>query len=64
MDYGESIYGGKIVFLVSRLASRSPQVLATLLMFSLSAGVLGGVLFYMDSTSSSVLDDMTQDIPV
>ena len=64
MDYGESIYGGKIVFLVSRLASRSPQVLATLLMFSLSAGVLGGVLFYMDSTSSSVLEEMTQDIPV
>jgi ABC-type lipoprotein release transport system permease subunit len=64
MDYGESIYGGNIVFLVSRLASRSPQVLATLLMFSLSAGVLGGVLFYMDSTSSSVLEEMTQDIPV
>jgi hypothetical protein len=33
-------------------------------MFSLSAGVLGGVLFYMDSTSSSVLEEMTQDIPV
>ncbi|MHA2352594.1 MAG: hypothetical protein ACXABX_05695, partial [Candidatus Thorarchaeota archaeon] len=53
-----------MMFLVSRLASRSPQVLATLLMFSLSAGVLGGVLFYMDSTSSSVLEEMTQHIPV
>jgi len=52
------------MFLVSRLASRSPQVLATLLLFSLSAGVLGGVLFYMDSTSSSVLEEMTQDIPI
>ena len=53
-----------MMFLVSRLASRSPQVLATLLMFSLSAGVLGGVLFYMDSTSSNVLEEMTQDIPI
>ena len=52
------------MFLVSRLASRSPQVLATLLMFSLSAGVLGGILFYMDSTSSNVLEEMTQDIPI
>jgi ABC-type lipoprotein release transport system permease subunit len=53
-----------MMFLVSRLVSRSPQVLATLLMFSLSAGVLGGVLFYMDSTSSNVLEEMTQDIPI
>ncbi|MFW9963530.1 MAG: FtsX-like permease family protein [Candidatus Sifarchaeia archaeon] len=52
------------MFLLSRLASQSPQVLATLLMFSLSAGVLGGVLFYMDSTSSNVLEEMTQDIPI
>jgi ABC-type antimicrobial peptide transport system permease subunit len=64
MDYCRTIYGGAIMFLASRLASRSPQVLATLLMFSLSAGVLGGILFYMDSTSSSVLEEMTQDIPV
>ena len=52
------------MFLLSRLASHSPQVLATLLMFSLSAGVLGGVLFYMDSTSSNVLEEMTEDIPI
>ena len=52
------------MFLISRLTSRSPQVLATLLMFSLSAGVLGGILFYMDSTSSNVLEEMTQDIPI
>ena len=52
------------MFLVSRLVSRSPQVLATLLMFALSAGVLGGVLFYMDSTSSNVLEEMTEDIPI
>ncbi len=52
------------MFLLSRLSSQSPQVLATLLMFSLSAGVLGGVLFYMDSTSANVLEEMTQEIPV
>ncbi|TFG29066.1 ABC transporter permease [Candidatus Thorarchaeota archaeon] len=52
------------MFLISRLTSQSPQVLATLLMFSLSAGVLGGVLFYMDSTSSNVLEEMTQEIPI
>lgn len=52
------------MFLLSRLASHSPQVLATLLMFSLSAGVLGGVLFYMDSTSTNVLEEMTEDIPI
>ncbi len=50
------------MFLISRLTSQSPQVLATLIMFSLSAGVLGGVLFYIDSTSSNVLEEMTQDI--
>ncbi|MFW9975972.1 MAG: hypothetical protein ACFFDQ_11940, partial [Candidatus Thorarchaeota archaeon] len=52
------------MFLISRLMSQSPQVLATLLLFSLSAGVLGGILFYMDSTSSNVLEEMTQDILV
>ncbi|MFW9805459.1 MAG: FtsX-like permease family protein [Candidatus Thorarchaeota archaeon] len=52
------------MFLVSRLTSNSPQVLATLLMFSLSAGVLGGILFYMDSTSSNVLDEMSENIPI
>ena len=50
------------MYLVSRLISRSPQVLATLIMFSLSAGVLGGVLFYIDSTSSNVLEEMTENI--
>jgi ABC-type lipoprotein release transport system permease subunit len=53
-----------MMFLFSRLAAHSPQVLATLLMFSLSAGVLGGVLFYMDSTSSNVLEEMTEDITI
>ncbi len=52
------------MFLFSRLSSRTPEVLATLLIFSLSSGVLGGILFYMDSTALSVLDDMTSEVPI
>ncbi len=52
------------MFLFSRLSARTPEVLATLLIFSLSSGVLGGILFYMDSTALSVLDDMTSDVPI
>ncbi|MBE0526418.1 MAG: hypothetical protein IH631_05710, partial [Candidatus Thorarchaeota archaeon] len=52
------------MFLFSRLSSRAPEVLTTLLIFALSSGVLGGILFYMDSTAPDVLDDMTSDIPI
>ncbi|MHA1926621.1 MAG: hypothetical protein ACW974_11945, partial [Candidatus Thorarchaeota archaeon] len=52
------------MFLVSRLVSKAPQVVATILIFSLSAGVLGGILFYMDSAGPDVLAEMTQDVPV
>ncbi|MFX1602548.1 MAG: FtsX-like permease family protein [Promethearchaeota archaeon] len=44
--------------------SKAPQIAATILIFSLSAGVLGGILFYMDSASPYVLGELTQDIPV
>ena len=52
------------MFLLSRLSARAPEVITTLVIFSLSSGVLGGVLFYMDSASSDVLDDMTSDVPI
>jgi hypothetical protein len=52
------------MFLFARLSARAPEVLATLLIFSLSSGVLGGILFYMDSTAPSVLNDMTADVPI
>lgn len=52
------------MYLFARLVSRKPQVLATLLVFSLSAGVLGGILFFMDSTSTDVLEDMREEIAV
>ncbi len=38
--------------------------MVTLLIFALSSGVLGGILFYMDSTSPDVLNDMTSDVPI
>ncbi|MGY5855487.1 MAG: hypothetical protein RTS72_02735, partial [Candidatus Thorarchaeota archaeon] len=52
------------MFLFARLSARAPEVLTTLLIFSLSSGVLGGILFYMDSTAPSVLNDMTEDVPI
>ncbi|MFW9968064.1 MAG: FtsX-like permease family protein [Candidatus Thorarchaeota archaeon] len=52
------------MFLSARLVSNAPQVAATLIVFSLSAGVLGGILFYMDSAGPDVLAEMTEDIPI
>ncbi len=52
------------MFLIARMMSRAPQVAATLIVFSLSAGVLGGILFYMDSAGPQVIAEMTEDIPV
>ncbi|MFW9862396.1 MAG: ABC transporter permease [Candidatus Thorarchaeota archaeon] len=52
------------MFLAARMVSRAPQVAATLIVFSISAGVLGGILFYMDSAGPHVLAEMTEDIPV
>ncbi|MHA2058475.1 MAG: FtsX-like permease family protein [Candidatus Thorarchaeota archaeon] len=49
---------------MSRLLSDAPQVLATLLIFSLSSGVLGGVLIYMDSAGPYVLTEMVDDAPI
>jgi hypothetical protein len=52
------------VNVLSRLLSDAPQVLATLLIFSLSSGVLGGVLIYMDSAGPYVLTEMVDDAPI
>lgn len=40
------------------------HLMTTLLVFSLASGVLGGVLFYMDSTSSTILSDMIERDPI
>ncbi|TFH11336.1 MAG: ABC transporter permease [Candidatus Thorarchaeota archaeon] len=52
------------MFLFARLSSQAPVVLTTLIIFALSSGVLGGILFYMDSTAPDVLDDMTANVPI
>ena len=52
------------MFLFSRIASQAPEVLVTLLIFSLSSGVLGGVLFYLDSAGPDVMDEMSQEIQI
>ncbi|MFW9788209.1 MAG: FtsX-like permease family protein [Candidatus Thorarchaeota archaeon] len=52
------------MFLFSRLSAKAPQVITTLLIFALSSGVLGGILFYMDSTAPTVLNDMTANVPI
>lgn len=43
--------------------SRAPQVLATFVIFSLSAGVLGGLIFYVDNAAPDVLGNFTEDTP-
>lgn len=50
------------MFLFSRLSARTPEVVLTILIFSLSSGVLGGILFYMDSAAPNVLADMTSEV--
>ncbi|MGM0686339.1 MAG: ABC transporter permease [Promethearchaeati archaeon] len=52
------------MFVLTKLASQKRRVLATLLIFALSAGVLGGVLFYIDSIGPSVQHDMLDDVAV
>lgn len=47
------------MFLSSRVVSQAPEVLVTLLVFSLASGVFGGVLFYVDSAAPDVMREMS-----
>ena len=49
------------MFLRGRIAFGAPQVFTTLLIFSLSAGVLGGILIYFDSAGPLILNEMSQE---
>lgn len=51
------------MFLGSRMRSRYPQVTATIVIFALSAGILGGLLFYMDSIGPTVFDTIIENSP-
>jgi ABC-type lipoprotein release transport system permease subunit len=52
------------MFMLARLTVDKRRVFATFLVFSLSAGVLGGILFYMDSIRPDVLQEMTGNVSV
>jgi ABC-type lipoprotein release transport system permease subunit len=48
------------MFLRGRIAFAAPRVFTTLLIFSLSAGVLGGILIYFDSAGPLILNEMSE----
>ncbi len=50
------------MFLMGRLKATTPQVVTTLLAFSLASGVLGGLLFYFDSTRPAVMSEMMDGV--
>jgi ABC-type lipoprotein release transport system permease subunit len=50
------------MFLMGRLKATAPQVVTTLLVFSLASGVLGGILFYFDSTRPAVMSEMMSGV--
>lgn len=52
------------MFLVSRAKSQAPEILVAFLVFSLSTGVVGGVLLYLDSVGPEVLNEMSVDMPI
>ncbi|MHA1633296.1 MAG: hypothetical protein ACTSW8_01400 [Candidatus Thorarchaeota archaeon] len=50
------------MFLSSRIASNAPEILIAFLVFSLSSGVIGGVLLYLDSVGPEVLSEMSDEV--
>ncbi|MHA1742326.1 MAG: hypothetical protein ACTSVD_09590 [Candidatus Thorarchaeota archaeon] len=49
---------------MSRLRAGAPQILLSLIVFSMASGVLGGIIFYVDNSTSQVLTEATQDVPI
>ncbi|MFW9976190.1 MAG: FtsX-like permease family protein [Candidatus Thorarchaeota archaeon] len=52
------------MYLLSRIRSSAPEILVAFLIFSLSSGVVGGVIVYLDSIGPDVLSEMSQEVPV
>ncbi len=50
------------MFLKSRISAEIPELMVAFLVFSLSTGVLGGVLLYLDSAGPDVLSEMSQQV--
>ena len=52
------------MYLSSRIRSSAPEILVAFLIFSLSTGVVGGVLLYVDSIGPDVLAEMSEEVVV
>jgi ABC-type lipoprotein release transport system permease subunit len=52
------------MYLLSRIKSEAPEVLVAFLIFSLSTGVVGGVIVYLDSIGPDVLSEMSENVQV
>ncbi|MHA1492938.1 MAG: FtsX-like permease family protein [Candidatus Thorarchaeota archaeon] len=52
------------MYLRSRLSSQSTHVLVAFITFSLASGVLGGVIFYIDSVGPEIVLDFTEDVVI
>ena len=52
------------MFLKSRVSSEVPELLIAFLVFSLSTGVVGGILIYLDSAGPDVLSEMSQKVQI
>ncbi len=50
------------MFLLGRLKATSPQLITSMLVFSLATGVLGGLIFYFDSTRPIIMSEMMNDV--
>ena len=50
--------------LLSRLSGRRTHVLVAFITFSLASGVLGGVIFYIDSVGPEIMRDFTEDVGI
>jgi ABC-type lipoprotein release transport system permease subunit len=50
------------MYLPSRIKSRAPEILVAFVIFSLSSGVVGGVILYLDSTGPDVLSEMSKEV--
>jgi len=52
------------MFLSSRITSQAPEIIVAFLVFSLSSGVVGGVLLYLDSSGPEVLSEMSEEVVI
>ena len=52
------------MYLSSRVRSNAPEILVAFLIFSLSTGVVGGVLLYIDSIGPDVLAEISEEVVV